>query len=76
MRMSPKLIMILAVLSVFMLIVSACQQGDSDVPIENNTANKVTVKENVDYIKIDHSSVDFELEDLSGNKIKLSDYKG
>ena len=37
---------------------------------------KVTVKENMDYIKIDKPSVDFELEDLNGNKVKLSDYKG
>ncbi|NLN41079.1 MAG: TlpA family protein disulfide reductase, partial [Clostridiales bacterium] len=37
---------------------------------------KVTVRENMDYIKIDKPSVDFELEDLNGNKVKLSDYKG
>jgi|LSQX01.3.fsa_nt_gb cytochrome c-type biogenesis protein len=36
---------------------------------------KVTVRD-MDYIKIDKPSVDFELEDLNGNKVKLSDYKG
>ena len=37
---------------------------------------KVSLKENVDYLTIDKPLIDFELEDLNGNKIKLSDYKG
>ena len=33
---------------------------------------KVSLKENVDYLTIDKPLIDFELEDLNGNKIKLS----
>ena len=117
MRISPKLILIIASLFVLILVVSACQQGNNDAPIEDNTVNdlaqneaigqndnssddsretssdssdeasegsyekldidpQVTVRENMDYIRIDQPSIDFELEDLNGNKIKLSDYKG
>lgn len=117
MRISQKLILIIASLFVLILVVSACQQGNNDAPIEDNTVNdlaqneaigqndnssddsretssdssdeasegsyekldidpQVTVRENMDYIRIDQPSIDFELEDLNGNKIKLSDYKG
>lgn len=117
MRISQKLILIIASLFVLILVVSACQQGNNDAPIEDNTVNdlaqneaigqndnssddsretssdssdeasegsyekldidpQVTVKENMDYIRIDQPSIDFELEDLNGNKVKLSDYKG
>ena len=68
MRIFSKLILILAILAIVLLAVSAYQQGNIDP--------KVTVRENMDYIKIDKPSVDFELEDLNGNKVKLSDYKG
>ena len=37
---------------------------------------QVSIKENMDYIKIDEPSVDFELKDLKGDVVKLSDYKG
>lgn len=37
---------------------------------------KVSIRENIDYARIDKPSADFELEDINGNKVKLSDYRG
>lgn len=36
----------------------------------------VSLRENYDYIGIDEPSVDFEIKDLKGDVVKLSDYKG
>lgn len=41
-----------------------------------NIDTQVTLRENFDYVKIEVPSVDFELKDLNGNVVKLSDYKG
>lgn len=126
MRKLSRLVLMLMAISIFMFVISACQQSNLEAPKENDGAQKdngqeqagedktpeegsgkpeadseapnndagetqetsndkseklginptVSIKENYDYIKLDKPSVDFELKDLNGNVVKLSDYKG
>ncbi|HZJ57356.1 MAG TPA: redoxin domain-containing protein [Clostridia bacterium] len=72
MKKIAKSTLVLVIFLVLILMISACQRNDAKTPDNSD----MTLEENVDYVRIDKPSVDFELEDLDGNTIKLSDYKG
>lgn len=57
------------------------KNSEDNQGVSNNEYEKLDISPKVsindmDYITIDKPSVDFDLEDLNGNSIKLSDYKG
>ncbi|NLJ67156.1 MAG: hypothetical protein GX340_07590, partial [Clostridiales bacterium] len=72
MKKTARLALILSISLILVLIMSACQQNNAKVP----ESDGITLEENIDYVKRNKPSVDFELEDLNGNKISLSDYEG
>lgn len=63
-----KIVSILMIFSILMFVISACQGED--------IKSQVTVTEGRDYITLDKASIDFELMDLNGEAVKLSDYEG
>ncbi len=81
MKKTTRLALILATSLILVLVIAACQQDNAKVPesdgiTEVPESDGITLEENIDYVKRNKQSVDFELEDLNGNKVRLSDYKG
>ena len=90
MKKTTRLALILATSLILVLVIAACQQDNAKVPesdgitevpesdgiTEVPESDGITLEENIDYVKRNKQSVDFELEDLNGNKISLSDYEG
>lgn len=81
MKKTTRLALILATSLILVLVIAACLQDNAKVPesdgiTEVPESDGITLEENIDYVKRNKQSVDFELEDLNGNKVRLSDYKG
>lgn len=71
-----KKVLILTIIAA-MLFVTACSKGDTVVEPPNNVSeNEIDVDEEEDKEEEPIIAPDFELEDLSGNKVKLSSLQG
>ncbi|NLJ40079.1 MAG: redoxin domain-containing protein [Clostridiales bacterium] len=51
-------------------------QNNSNESIVDKSKINITLEKNVDYVGVGKPIKDFELEDLNGDKVRLSDYKG